>query len=340
MKSNKIIHLPDPQRGNEPVTKQYGDRTYLTDAGFVMNDNIGMNNHMVTNLGTPTNNNDAATKKYVDDKRCTFKDGTTSISMVDLRDTGLNGAVELYNNITFDGGAYGQDLGPSSVGKSIINKNTLQTGQLITMQSLSPALSRMFQTAVKKELLVIKGKPTSNTVIYKDPFVSGNPTFTTDSSSVELTMSFTNDLPNGNYKYEFDLILASSETIKVFLYGECGGTGYKATTWYQHWNGTFHGHTKQDNANGGYFHLAYGTHIHFEGHFRNFGNNVVNFGKSYGMNESGAYNEFVVQKLTVNPSETKIFGLSMTWLFENNTAGRNVPVDASSYFYVEKVQSI
>ena len=132
MNSNKIIHLPDPQRGNEPVTKQYGDRTYLTDAGFVMNGNIGMNNHMVTNLGTPTNNNDAATKKYVDDKRCTFKDGTTSISMVDLRDTGLNGAVELYNNITFDGGAYGQDLGPSSVGKSIINKNTLQTGQLIT----------------------------------------------------------------------------------------------------------------------------------------------------------------------------------------------------------------
>ena len=124
MNSNKIINLPDPQRGNEPVTKQYGDRTYLTDGGFVMNDNIGMNNHMVTNLGTPTNNNDAATKKYLDDKRCTFKNGTTSISMVDLRDTGLNGAVELYNNITFDGGAYCQDLGPSSVGKSIINKNT------------------------------------------------------------------------------------------------------------------------------------------------------------------------------------------------------------------------
>ena len=29
------------------------------------------------------------------------------------------------------------------------------------MQGLSPALSRMFQTAVKKELLVIKGKATS-----------------------------------------------------------------------------------------------------------------------------------------------------------------------------------
>ena len=62
MNSNKIINLPNPQRDNEPVTKQYGDRTYLTDSGFVMN-NIGMNNHMVTGLGTPTNNNDAATRK-------------------------------------------------------------------------------------------------------------------------------------------------------------------------------------------------------------------------------------------------------------------------------------
>ena len=156
MNSNKIINLPNPQRDNEPVTKQYGNKTYLTDTGFVMNDNIGMNNHMVTDLGTPRNNNDAATKKYVDDKRCTFKDGTTSVSMVDLRNTGLGGTVELYNNITFDGGAYCPDLRPSSVGKSIINKNTLQTGQLITIQSLAPALSRMFQTAVSYVSLSIR----------------------------------------------------------------------------------------------------------------------------------------------------------------------------------------
>ena len=108
-----------------------------------MNDNIGMN-HMVTNLGTPMNDTDAANKKYVDDKKCKFKDGTTSISMVDLRHTGLAGAVELYNNITFDGGAYCQDLGPLNVVKSIVNKNTLQTGQLIMQQSLLPALSRLF----------------------------------------------------------------------------------------------------------------------------------------------------------------------------------------------------
>ena len=106
-----------------------------------------MNNHMVTNLGTPTNNAVAANKKYMDNKMCTFKDGTTSISMVDLRDMGLGGTVELYNNVTFDGGAYCPDLGLSSIGKSIVNKNMLQTGQLITQQSLSPGLSNLFQKA-------------------------------------------------------------------------------------------------------------------------------------------------------------------------------------------------
>ena len=139
MNANRITYVPDPLSNNEPVTKQYGDRTYRTDAGFVMQDNIGMNGHVVTGLETPTNDTDAATKKYVDDKRCTFNDGTTSISMVDLRDTGLNGTVELYNNITFDGGAYCRDLNSSSTSKAIVNKNTLQTGRLITQQSLSPA---------------------------------------------------------------------------------------------------------------------------------------------------------------------------------------------------------
>ena len=150
MNANRIIYVADPLSSNEPVTKQYGDRNYLTNAGFVMQDNIGMDGHTVTNLGMPTNDTDAANKKYVDDKKCKFKDGLTNKGIVDLRDTGLNESLELYNNITFDGGAYCRDLNSlTSAGKEIVNKNTLETGHLITLQSLSPALSRLFQTAVK-----------------------------------------------------------------------------------------------------------------------------------------------------------------------------------------------
>ena len=54
----------------------------LTDAGFTMKADINMDNHKVTNLGTPTNNADAATKKYVGDKRCKFKDGKTTIATI------------------------------------------------------------------------------------------------------------------------------------------------------------------------------------------------------------------------------------------------------------------
>ena len=187
---------------------------------------------------------------------------------------------------------------------------------------------------------MIKGKPTSFTNIYNDPDVNNNPTFTSDSSSVELTVSFNNDLSNGICKYMFDVILTSSQNIKVFLHGECGGTGYKATTWYDHWDIQSRGGSTQNNASGGYFLRGHGTHIYFSGEFRNFGDRLVNFGKAYAINESGEYIEFVIQKLNKNSDQTKLLGLSMPWLFENETAGNNVPLDSSSYFYIEKVQTI
>ena len=106
MNSNKIINLPDPQRSNEPVTKEYGDRNYLTDGGFVMSDNIGMGGHTVTNLGMPTNNTNAATKKYLDDKKCKFSNGTTNTSDVDISVYGFNHAVK------FDSGTHSIGIDP------------------------------------------------------------------------------------------------------------------------------------------------------------------------------------------------------------------------------------
>ena len=76
------------------MTKQYDDRTYLTDAGFVMQDSIGMGGPTVINIGTQTNDTDAATKKYVDDKKCKFSDGTTNTSDVDISVYGFNNAVK------------------------------------------------------------------------------------------------------------------------------------------------------------------------------------------------------------------------------------------------------
>ena len=138
----------------------------------------------------------------------------------------------------------------------------------------------------------------------------------------------------------FDVNLTSSQIIKVFFYDECEGTGYKASTWYDHWDSQSRGGSTQNNASGGYFLRGHGTHIYFSGEFRNFGDTIVKFGKAYAVNQSGAYNEFVIQRLNKNSDQTKLLGLSMTWLFENETAGNGVNLDGSSYFYIEKVQTI
>ena len=142
------------------------------------------------------------------------------------------------------------------------------------------------------------------------------------------------DIKEGNKRKKLEelVILTSAQQIKVFLYGECGGAGYKATTWYNHWDSQSRGGSTQSNSSGGYFLRGHGTHIYFSGEFRNFGDRLVNFGKAYAINEGGAYNEFVIQKLNKNSDQAKLLGLSMTWLFENETT---VSLDD-----IEKVQTI
>ena len=54
----------------------------------------------------------------------------------------------------------------------------------------------------------------------------------TDSDSATLNISFASDLPNGIYKYVFDLYFSATKSIKVFLYGECGGVGDTRQTRY------------------------------------------------------------------------------------------------------------
>ena len=222
----------------------------LTDAGFTMKAGINMGNHKVTNLGTPTTNADAATKKYVDDKKCKFKDGTTTTSDIDLR-TSASGS-GFYDDVTFKANAKCKDLNILSTSDAIVNKDSLETGRLVGIQILTPTLRNILTVPTKKELLIMKGKPTSNTIIYKYPSLNGNPTMTKDSDSVTLDISFTSNLPKGIYKYIFDLYFSATKSLKVFLYGECGGVGYKSNTIYEHWNVTLQGNDTQTNVNGGF----------------------------------------------------------------------------------------
>ena len=199
----------------------------LADAGFTMKAGINMGNHKVTNLGTPTNNTDATTKKYVDDKKCKFKDGTITTSDVDLR-TSASGS-EFYDDVTFKANKKCKDLNVLSTSDAIVDKNFLETGRLVGIQSLSSTVRDLLTNSTKHELLVMKGKPTSSSIIYKHHSLNGNPTLTKDSDSVTLDISFSNDLPSGIYKYIFDLYFSTTTSIKVFLYCKCGGLDISPT---------------------------------------------------------------------------------------------------------------
>ena len=65
----RILNLKHPVEEDEPATKQYSDSRYLDRNGSrTMIANLSMNNNKIVKLGTPTVNDDAANKKYVDDK--------------------------------------------------------------------------------------------------------------------------------------------------------------------------------------------------------------------------------------------------------------------------------
>ena len=178
MNANKITGLGGPTSNSEPITKQYGDNTYLTDSGFVMADNIGMGGHTVTNLGTPTNNTDAATKKYVDDKKCKFKDGTTTTEVVDLRYDSANNRFTFHNDIGFLK-AYGTEINSSSLPATLVTLNSLQRGGLLGINSFSPLIKGLFP----HRLIMAKGNVGNFTVIHKDQTVDD----TLASGGVSLT---------------------------------------------------------------------------------------------------------------------------------------------------------
>ena len=75
---------------DEPATKQYSDSRFLDRNGSrTMIGNLSMNNNKIIKVGTPTANDDVATKKYVDDKSSGSLTSTrlTVDSNIDMKNT-------------------------------------------------------------------------------------------------------------------------------------------------------------------------------------------------------------------------------------------------------------
>ena len=159
-------------------------------------------------------------------------------------------------------------------------------------------------------------------------------------NGVSLDISFKTPLPNGIYRYVFDIFLQSCKTVKVFLYGECGGTGFKASTRYKYWNWSGTNKVQQTDAAAGYFHRIWGKKMHIEGAFRYYGKYPENYGISHSLGDRGQLFEFLTQNLTANSDQPVLLGYDMSWDFQNETAGSGLTLGTESYFYIEKFQTI
>ena len=228
---------------------------------------------------------------------------------------------------------YGGEITSTSLPATLVTLNSLQRGGLLGINSFSPLIKGLFP----HRLIMAKGNVANFTILHQDQTVRTNGiSLTSYAKGVELDISFKSDLPNGIYKYIIDLFLTSSENMQIYFYGECGGTGFKATTTYEHWDGTAHGTGKQNNVADGYFLRMHGSHIHLSGSFRNYGKKIINYGKAYGVNEKGAYNEFVLQNLSANQNKRVFLGSIMKWLFDNEAAGKGITLTAVVIFTLSR----
>ena len=203
MNNNKITNLPDPTLANEPITKQHANRVYLTDGGFTMQDNIGMNNHEVLGLNpVPSDGTAAVSKSYTDTMNIKK---STDIDMNGHRITGL----------------------------PII---PLSSGEPITKEFVDQYY------ADYKNIMTFKGSPGNVTILHKDNMVdtpeNGRATQTLDfskvGSSYQINFGVRPKLRNGIYTYEMDVVLTTSKGYNITLWGDCGGSGYNASTKYKY----------------------------------------------------------------------------------------------------------
>ena len=285
MNNNKITNLPDPTLANDPITKQYANRVYLTDSGFTMQDNIGMNNHEILGLNpVPSDDTAAVPKSYTD--TVYIKKGT-NIDMNGHRITGL----------------------------PII---PLTSGEPITKGFVEKYYSDY------TNILTFKGKPGNVTILRQDNMVdspeNGRATKTLDfskvGSSYQINFSVQPKLPNGVYTYEMDVVLTTSRGYDVMLWGDCGGSGYNASSKYKYWSWSNENKIAHNDVQGGLFHRGTGKRVRIQGSFLNQGTRIYGQEISLSLDyENGKTYEFVMQDL-VSRSTDHVLGNSIYFVFQ------------------------
>ena len=131
----------------------FATKTEILD-GFTMLGPLDIGGHKIYEVRTPTNDKDAANKKYVDDHSDgTFSDGTTRTNQLDIRR--VLGSIGIFEDVTFHSGAYSQDVTSASPASAVVNKNSLQNGGLIGLDSLVPSIKGLLSTLQEQKNRVV-----------------------------------------------------------------------------------------------------------------------------------------------------------------------------------------
>ena len=264
MNNNKITNLPDPTLANDPITKQYANRVYLTHSGFTMQDNIGMNNHEVLGLNpTPSDGTSAVSKDFTESQY--VKKGAD----IDMDNNRIL-------NLPF----------PQSSGEPV-----------------TKAFAEMHHYDYLN-ILTFEGTMTTHTVTHIDnmvdtPFNGRSYTivdFSKVGTSYQINFSVSPKLQKGIYTYEMYIVLTSSVGYNIQLWGDCGGSGYNASAKYKYFSWSLTNKVAQDNIQGGYFHRATGKKVLIKGSFLNSVTGI--YGVDIGLlkdRQHGSTYEFVMQ---------------------------------------------
>ena len=119
------------------------------------------------------------------------------------------------------------------------------------------------------------------------------------------------------------VVLTTSRGYNIALWGDCGGSGFNASTKYKYTSWTLTDNKiKQDHIQGGYFHRATGKRVIIKGSFLNQGTRI--FGQEIALSldyEEGNTYEFVKQRLASRSSD-HVLGNAIYFVFNLIMNGR------------------
>ena len=175
-------------------------------------------------------------------------------------------------------------------------------------------------------ILLVKGKPDNFTTYHKSSIVKSFD-FKKVNKNTEITVYFNNNIAEGVYSYDFTISSDRDDGFDVYLYGDCGKDGYKATTVYRFWgstdnhNGKQFSKTQQTGKKSGYFIRGSGKKVQFTGSFHYHGDKLNNKGMPFSINidtsgrNLGKTYQFLVQELE-QTHNGDIFGKSIKLVIE------------------------